>query len=1080
MKISPCGLPEPRRLRPRRRVRVIAMISCLGLITSGAVSLLAPAAATAATTLAAHWTFDEGSGTTAADSSGNGHTGTLGATAAWAAGEIGPHSVAFNGTATSNVAVAGPVVDTSQSFTVSAWVKLNATSGFQTVVSIDGTNISGFFLQLRADTGTFAFTRLASDSVSAATTVSGASLAPSAGTWYHIVGVQDTTAGTIQLFVNGQPQPAQGYTTPWQAAGGTMIGRGKYNGNPVDFVNGNVDDVRMWSGALTASEIAGLDQAAHWTFDEGTGTTAHDVSGHGHDGTLGSGASWAPGTVGPHSVALNGTAAGNVTVPGPVVDTSGSFSVSAWVNVTSLKGRQTAVSIDGNQVSGFSLELNGATGRFALARPVSDTPGAAVIASAAGSAAQAGRWYQLIGVYDAAAGELALYVNGIPQAAAAFTTPWQATGNTLIGRGLAGGNPAAFLHGRVDDVQMFGYALSGAQVQALSGVAAGTLDVNAGSPSHGISPTLFGLMTEDINHSGEGGLYGELIQNRSMMASTSSPTAWSLVTSGAGSGSMSLDPGTPLNSALTQSLELQISHAASGARVGVANSGFFGIPVRPRQAYTASFFAKATAGFTGPLTVDVESTGGQVFASGTVKGLTAAWKQYTVHMVAGASAPTTADTQFVISTRKGPGATVWFDNVSLFPPTYHSTPNGNRIDLMQKLVALHPSFLRLPGGNYLEGNTIATRFNWKTTIGPVWTRPGHQDDAWGYWSTDGLGLLEYLEWCQDMGAQPVLAVYAGYSLNGTHVPPGPALAPYVQDALDEIQYVTGSTSTPWGAQRAADGHPAPFTLNYVEVGNEDQFDRSGSYSGRFAQFNDAIKAAYPALKVIATTPVTGSTPDVIDEHFYRSPAFFDANSHMFDNAQRTGPKIFVGEWASQEGRPTPDLNAALGDASWLTGLERNSDQVIMSSYAPLLANVNSFQWPTNLIGFDTLTSFGSPSYYVHQMMFNNHGDAVLPATYSGTGAVNVVSSVDSATGKVYLTVVNYTGTPQHVQVNITGATNISGHATATVLRGNSPTATNTITNPTAVVPSTSTVSGLGPSFKRIFPPYSVTVLTLGT
>jgi alpha-L-arabinofuranosidase len=232
--------------------------------------------------------------------------------------------------------------------------------------------------------------------------------------------------------------------------------------------------------------------------------------------------------------------------------------------------------------------------------------------------------------------------------------------------------------------------------------------------------------------------------------------------------------------------------------------------------------------------------------------------------------------------------------------------------------------------------------------------------------------------------------------------------------------------------------------------------------------------------VIATRPVTARTPDVIDEHFYQSPAFFDANSHMFDNASRSGPKIFVGEWASQEGNPTPDLNAALGDASWLTGLERNSDQVIMSSYAPLLVNVSSHQWPTNLIGFNALTSYGSPSYYVQQMMFNNHGDQVLPATYSGTGNVNVVSSKDSATGKVYVTVVNYTGTPQQIQLNVTGASKVSGRGTITVLRGNTPTAINTITSPDTVVPSTSPVSGLGPSFNRTFPPYSVTILALST
>jgi alpha-L-arabinofuranosidase len=1060
----------------RSGTRVTAARVAGVVLTSAALALTltvsVPSRAVAAATVAAHWTFDEGSGTTAADSSGNGHTGTLGAGVSWVAGEVGPHAIAVNGSSTGNVDVPGPVVDTTQSFTVSAWVKLNSLSGYQTVVSIDGSTVSGFYLQLRGDTGTFGFTRIGTDNPSGAGSISSYSTAPTTGTWYHIVGVQDTVAQTIQLYVNGQPQPASPYTTPWKATGDTMIGRGKYASNPVDFVNGSIDDVEFWSGALTAGQIEGVDQAAHWTFDEGTGTTATDVSGKGHNGTLGAGASWAAGTFGPHSVALDGTATGNVDVPGPVVDTSASFSISAWVKLATSDPDQTAVSVDGTTESGFALGLR--TGRWSFARRNADSATAPVTETTDPTAPRTGQWYQLIAVQDATAGSISLYVDGYPQGTVAATGLWKASGDTLIGRGLDGAQPAAFLHGDVDDVQVFSHALSGLEIQALSGIAAGTLAVDAGNPSHPLASNFFGLMTEDINHSEEGGLYAELIQDRSMMATTN---PWTTITSGAGSATTSLDSDNPLNTALTRSLRLDINHAAGGARVGIANPGYWGIPVRPGQTYTASFFAKATDGFTGPLTVDVESNGGTVYASGTVDHIGTGWQQYTVRLNVGRDAPTSATNRFVISTQTGPGASVWFANVSLMPPTYDNTPNGNRTDLMRTLAGLHPSFIRLPGGNYLEGNTIATRFNWKNTIGPVWTRPGHQDDAWGYWSSDGLGLLEYLEWCEDLGAQPVLAVYAGYSLNGTHVPLD-QLGPYVQDALDEIQYVTGDTSTTWGAQRAADGHPKPFPLSYVEVGNEDQFDRSGSYdgnTGRFAQFYDAIKAAYPQLKVIATTPVTARTPDVLDQHFYDPPSYFDTHATMYDTASRSGPKIFVGEWASQEGTPTPDLNAALGDASWLTGLERNSDQVIMESYAPLLADVNSIQWNTNLIGFNALTNYGSPSYYAQKMMAENHGDTVIPAGYTGTGNLNVVSTVDAKTGRLYLTVVNYTGMPQQVHVTISGANRLGRSATVTTLHADSPTATNTINNPTAVVPATSQENGLGPAFDRTFAPYSVTV-----
>jgi alpha-L-arabinofuranosidase len=232
--------------------------------------------------------------------------------------------------------------------------------------------------------------------------------------------------------------------------------------------------------------------------------------------------------------------------------------------------------------------------------------------------------------------------------------------------------------------------------------------------------------------------------------------------------------------------------------------------------------------------------------------------QYSVTLATGALAPT-ENTRFVISV--GTTGTLWLNQVSLFPPTYRDRANGNRTDLMQLMAGLKPGFLRFPGGNYLEGNTIAQRFEWKNTIGPISQRAGHES-PWGYRSDDGLGLLEFLEWCEDLNMQPLLAVYAGYSLDGEFVSPGAALQPYVQDALDEIQYITGSTSTPGGAQRAADGHPAPFPLTYVEIGNEDFFDASGSYDGRFTQFFDAIQQSYPNLKLIATTTVTSRTPDI--------------------------------------------------------------------------------------------------------------------------------------------------------------------------------------------------------------------------
>jgi alpha-N-arabinofuranosidase len=474
------------------------------------------------------------------------------------------------------------------------------------------------------------------------------------------------------------------------------------------------------------------------------------------------------------------------------------------------------------------------------------------------------------------------------------------------------------------------------------------------------------------------------------------------------------------------------------------------------------------------------------------------------------------DNQLVISTTR-PGTfwhrrgAVWFQQVSLFPPTWNHRPNGNRIDILQLLADMQPKFLRFPGGNYLEGNTIAERFNWKETIGDISRRPGHRS-PWGYWSTDGFGLLEFLEWCEDLHMQPVLAVYAGYSLRQQHVDPGPKLEPYVQDALDEIEYVTGDANTRWGAQRVNDGHPEPFALSYVEIGNEDAFDRSHSYDGRFAQFFDTIKAKYPNLQLIATTPVKSRVPDLVDEHYYRSQEEMEAHALVYDTYPRTGPKIFVGEWATRVGSPTPNMAAALGDAAWMTGMERNSDLVVISSYAPLFVNVSrltgpdhSMQWRTDLIGYDALTSYGSPAYYAQVLFSTHHGDEILatdsqniptrnwqPPARRRAGveqpqpAVQPIRQIffdatrDSQTGVVYLKVVNELGTPQPVNIQISGVASVESEGTAIVLKANSPNDTNSLLEPEKIVPNTEFVTGLGTDFTREFPPYSITILELKT
>jgi alpha-L-arabinofuranosidase len=519
---------------------------------------------------------------------------------------------------------------------------------------------------------------------------------------------------------------------------------------------------------------------------------------------------------------------------------------------------------------------------------------------------------------------------------------------------------------------------------------ADSITIGADKPGVKISPMLYGLMTEEINYSYQGGLYAELIQNRDFKDDHGPTTNhWSLVRGQGASGEMNLDATDPVNTvALTTSLRLDAHAAGDGQRLGIANDGYWGIPVKPNTTYRVSFYARAATGFNGPITADIESAdGGAIYAQAKIAGVTSQWQHFTSTLKTGDLTAST-NNRFVVSIAQ-PG-TVWLSLVSLFPPTFHDRPNGTRIDLMEKMAAMHPAFLRFPGGNYLEGDNFSQHFDWKKTIGDISLRPGHRS-PWNYHSTDGFGLLEFLEWCEDLKMAPVLAVFGGYTLNQDHVVAGPKLQPYVQDALDEIEYVTGDASTTWGARRAADGHPAPFALKYVEIGNEDFFDHSGSYDGRFHQFYDAIKAKYPDLQLIATNRVGGRKPDLYDEHFYPPWGNMLRDSHHYDHYDRGGPKVFVGEWASQHSPPqgpTPAMAATLGDSAWMIGMERNSDLIPIQCYAPLLVNVNhgGKQWDINLIGYDALNSFGSPSYYAFCMFSANHGDEVLPVTMAKDGA----------------------------------------------------------------------------------------------
>ena len=355
------------------------------------------------------------------------------------------------------------------------------------------------------------------------------------------------------------------------------------------------------------------------------------------------------------------------------------------------------------------------------------------------------------------------------------------------------------------------------------------------------------------------------------------------------------------------------------------------------------------------------------------------------------------------------GQTFYFDLISLFPPTFKGRKNGLRRDLAEHLMYLQPKFLRFPGGNNMEGISIDTRWQWKKNIGPLIDRPG-RPGTWGYYNSDGLGYLEYLEWCEDMEIEPLLTVYAGYSLGTSDISPNQTVPQnqlqfYIDEAIEQLEYAVGSTSTKWGALRAQHGHPEPFSIKFVEIGNEDWF--SDSYYWRYPLFLAALKAAYPNITYISSQATESSPANrnvnippggMWDLHHYETPQFFKNRFNFFDNWQEIadypGVQIFVGEysvlgrdriggidWANGEGRfKYPTTIAAVGEAIFALAMERNPNIVRLSSYAPLLQNFNAYQWTPNFIAFSANPSDTvlSTSYYMQSMFSRHKGTETLP------------------------------------------------------------------------------------------------------
>jgi alpha-L-arabinofuranosidase len=514
---------------------------------------------------------------------------------------------------------------------------------------------------------------------------------------------------------------------------------------------------------------------------------------------------------------------------------------------------------------------------------------------------------------------------------------------------------------------------------------AATVSIEVNQPGAVVSSNLFGIFFEEINYAGEGGIYAEMVRNRAFYNPTSA-LFWTLVTQGTAAGTMSVDPTMPLNTNVPNSLKLTMTSGTGS--IGAGNAGFWGMALQAGATYDLNFYACGSNGFAGPVSARLESSDGSVlYAQTSFSGLTASWQHFVAPLVASG---TDTNARIVLSIAQ-PGA-VWLDEVSLFPrATFHSRTNGLRADLGNMIAALHPAFLRFPGGNYIESNNVTNAVRWKKSVGDVAQRPGHNNDSWGYWSTDGLGAEEFFQFCEDLNMQPLYGINAGLCLgyNGStnNTVPLNQMGPWVQDAVDLVQYATGDTNTTWGALRAANGHPAPFSFNLMEVGNE---NGGTYYDQRYTLFYDAIKPVYPNLKLITSGNWSGGPPtsrprDISDEHYYSSAGTFIGYATKYDGYSRSGPKVFVGEYAVTSGYGTyGNLSAALGEAAFMSGMERNSDIVAMASYAPMFANVNGIQWHPDLIYYNNSQVFGTPSYYVQQMFGQNRGDTVLPASITIT------------------------------------------------------------------------------------------------
>jgi alpha-L-arabinofuranosidase len=527
----------------------------------------------------------------------------------------------------------------------------------------------------------------------------------------------------------------------------------------------------------------------------------------------------------------------------------------------------------------------------------------------------------------------------------------------------------------------------------VEGYTAGKLTVDAKAQGTKVSPSLYGVFYEDINHAADGGLYAELVQNRSFEFNSTDErgydglTAWSKAERGA-TATLAVTGEDPLNASNRNYLRLDVT---GDGTAGVSNAGFNrGLALVAGKRYDLSLWARRAE--PAPLKITVED-GTTVLGTATWQVKAGGWAKYKASFV---SSGTTDAGRLVV---QAPAGRTDLDMVSLFPrDTFKG--HGLRTDLAKMVGDLKPQFLRFPGGcvtnvgtydPYAVNGDRRRIYQWKETIGPVEERPTNFN-FWGYNQSYGIGYYDYFQFAEDIGAEalPVLSVGVNGCGENRPLTDEAKLATWVRDTLDLIEFANGPVTSTWGKKRAELGHPKPFGLEYIGLGNEEIYEQ---FFTNFPKFAQAIRAEYPNIKILSNAGQTSQgawfdrmwqfardqKADLVDEHYYNSPSWFLANNHRYDTYDRNGPKVFVGEYASQGNT----FGNALAEASYITGLERNSDVVRLASYAPLLANVDYVDWTPDLIWFDNDQAYGSPSYYVQKLFSTNVGDRVVPSSFVG-------------------------------------------------------------------------------------------------